>query len=88
MSDKLFTEFQPVSSKQWKQHIQYELKGADSSQAVSDGMLAVAAGLALWFMAFLVWLRTRLNLAAHSEAGWQGEPHRSVREWLASIFPR
>jgi hypothetical protein len=59
--------------------------GADSSQAVSDSMLAIAAGLALWFMAFLVWLRTRLNLAARSEAGWQGEPNRSAREWLASI---
>ena len=29
MSEKLFTEFEPVSSKQWKQQIQFELKGAD-----------------------------------------------------------
>ena len=29
MSDKLFSEFQPVSSKQWKQKIQADLKGAD-----------------------------------------------------------
>lgn len=29
MAGKLFEEFQPVSSKQWKQQIQYELKGAD-----------------------------------------------------------
>ena len=26
---KLFNEFEPVSSKQWKQQIQFELKGAD-----------------------------------------------------------
>lgn len=29
MSDKLFDEFYPVSSKAWKQKIQYDLKGAD-----------------------------------------------------------
>ena len=29
MKDKLFNEFNAVSSKQWKQQIQYELKGAD-----------------------------------------------------------
>lgn len=29
MAGKLFEEFEPVSSKQWKQQIQYELKGAD-----------------------------------------------------------
>jgi methylmalonyl-CoA mutase len=29
MSDKLFNEFDAVTSKQWKQQIQYELKGAD-----------------------------------------------------------
>lgn len=29
MSENLFNEFEPVSSKQWKQQIQYELKGAD-----------------------------------------------------------
>lgn len=29
MSEKLFNEFEPVSSKQWKNQIQYELKGAD-----------------------------------------------------------
>ena len=29
MSDKLFNEFEAVTSKQWKQQIQYELKGAD-----------------------------------------------------------
>ena len=29
MDKKLFNEFEPVSSKQWKQQIQFELKGAD-----------------------------------------------------------
>ncbi len=29
MADNLFNEFESVSSKQWKQQIQYELKGAD-----------------------------------------------------------
>lgn len=29
MSKKLFTDFNPVSSKKWKQQIQYDLKGAD-----------------------------------------------------------
>jgi methylmalonyl-CoA mutase len=29
MSENLFNDFEPVSSKQWKQQIQYELKGAD-----------------------------------------------------------
>ncbi|SCY96833.1 methylmalonyl-CoA mutase subunit beta [Flavobacterium caeni] len=29
MADQLFSDFEPVSSKQWKQQIQFELKGAD-----------------------------------------------------------
>ena len=29
MAEHLFEEFNPVSSKQWKQLIQYELKGAE-----------------------------------------------------------
>ncbi len=29
MSDSLFNEFEPVSAKQWKQKIQFDLKGAD-----------------------------------------------------------
>ena len=31
---RLFSEFQPVSSKQWKQQIQFDLKGADYNQAL------------------------------------------------------
>jgi len=34
MSDNLFDEFEPVSSKQWKQQIQYELKGADYNETL------------------------------------------------------
>lgn len=34
MSEKLFNEFEPVSSKQWKQQIQYELKGADYNETL------------------------------------------------------
>ncbi|KGO90229.1 methylmalonyl-CoA mutase subunit beta [Flavobacterium suncheonense] len=34
MSDKLFSEFEGVSSKQWKQQIQYELKGADYNETL------------------------------------------------------
>lgn len=34
MSDKLFQEFEAVSSKEWKQKIQFELKGADYNQTL------------------------------------------------------
>ncbi|MFN8325000.1 methylmalonyl-CoA mutase subunit beta [Flavobacterium sp.] len=34
MADKLFNEFEQVSSKQWKQQIQYELKGADYNETL------------------------------------------------------
>jgi len=34
MSDNLFEGFSPVSSKQWKQQIQYELKGADYNESL------------------------------------------------------
>jgi uncharacterized membrane protein YfcA len=61
--------------------------GADSSQLVPDRLLAVAAGLALWFLAALVWLRTRLTAAGavQSDAAWYEEPSRSPREWAAGI---
>ena len=32
MSNDLFKEFEPVSSKQWKQQIQFDLKGADYNE--------------------------------------------------------
>ena len=61
--------------------------GADASQAIDDQTLAVAAGLALWGLAALMWLRTRLTgaVAAAREIAWQGETPRSLREWLAGI---
>lgn len=34
MSENLFNEFEPVSPKQWKQQIQYELKGADYNETL------------------------------------------------------
>ncbi|HEX9979374.1 MAG TPA: methylmalonyl-CoA mutase subunit beta [Flavobacterium sp.] len=34
MPDNLFSEFEPVSSKQWKQQIQFELKGADYNETL------------------------------------------------------
>ena len=34
MSNDLFKEFEPVSSKQWKQQIQFDLKGADYNESL------------------------------------------------------
>jgi methylmalonyl-CoA mutase len=34
MSKKLFTEFEGITSKQWKNQIQYELKGADYNETL------------------------------------------------------
>ena len=43
--------------------------GANIGQSIPEHILQVMAGLALWFLAFLVWLRTRLapRLAAEVE---------------------
>jgi len=35
--------------------------GADASQSIPEHILQPAAGLALWFLAFLVWLRTQMR---------------------------
>jgi uncharacterized membrane protein YfcA len=62
--------------------------GADSSQLVPDRVLAVAAGLALWFLTALVWLRTRLTAVGavpSDAAAFYQEPSRSRREWAAGI---
>jgi uncharacterized membrane protein YfcA len=48
----------------------------------------VLAGLALWGLAGLVWLRTRLGVGAvagRDEFEWVGEPARPAREWAASV---
>jgi methylmalonyl-CoA mutase len=34
MAEHLFDAFEPVYSKQWKQQIQYELKGADYNETL------------------------------------------------------
>ena len=34
MCKHLFKDFEPVSSKQWKQQIQFELKGADYNETL------------------------------------------------------
>jgi uncharacterized membrane protein YfcA len=61
--------------------------GADASQAIDDQTLAMSAGIALWGLAALMWLRTRITgaIPAMREPIWQGESSRSPREWLAGI---
>lgn len=59
--------------------------GADRSQAIPDDLLARAAGVALWILAALVWVRTRVSPAAITELEWQGEPHRQPAEWGAAV---
>jgi methylmalonyl-CoA mutase len=34
MTTNLFEDFDPISSKQWKQKIQFELKGADYNETL------------------------------------------------------
>ncbi len=61
--------------------------GADSSQGVPDEVLKVAAGLALWCLAVLVFFRSRIasGITAMSDATLDTEPSRSKREWAAGI---
>lgn len=39
--------------------------GANVGQSIPENVLQLMAGLALWFLAFLVWLRTRLARSGH-----------------------
>lgn len=63
--------------------------GADTSQTVDDHTLALAAGLALWGLAGLMWVRTRLT--GSRAATREPVEHRdsaspsSPREWIAGI---
>lgn len=59
---------------------------ADWSQGVPDETLRVAAGLALWGLAGLVFVRSRITsgIVGH-EAAVHVEPARSKREWAAGI---
>lgn len=61
--------------------------GADISQAVSERVLGVAAGLALWSLAFFVWLRTRITsrVAAQGNLHWHENLERSPRQWAAGV---
>lgn len=59
--------------------------GADSSQAIPDDTLALAAGIALWLLAALVWVRTRVAPAAMADVEWRGEPQRQPSEWGAAL---
>jgi uncharacterized membrane protein YfcA len=59
--------------------------GADTSQVIPDRTLGVAAGLALWLLAGLVWLRTRITIPLTKEIARGGEPSRSAGEWAAGI---
>lgn len=59
--------------------------GADLSQAIPDEILATAAGVALWILAALVWVRTRFTPAAIADLEWRGEPTRQPKEWGAAV---
>ncbi|MFN8678464.1 MAG: sulfite exporter TauE/SafE family protein [Thermomicrobiales bacterium] len=59
--------------------------GADSSQAIPDDTLAMAAGIALWILAALVWVRTRVAPTTIADLEWHGEPQRQPAEWGAAV---
>jgi uncharacterized membrane protein YfcA len=60
------------------------LAGADLSQGVADATLQVMAGLALWGLAGLVWLRTRLGERLVAASHEPSEAH-SGRDLAAAI---
>lgn len=61
--------------------------GARYSQVVPEAQLQVMAGLGLWTLAALVWLRTRLAVAllVAADLEWAGESPRPGRDWAASL---
>ena len=61
--------------------------GAAMSQGVSDQVLKVASGLALWCLAVLVFFRSRVGLggARGADPPPIPEPARVRREWVAGI---
>jgi len=65
--------------------------GAGIGQGIPEETLQPLAGLALWGLAGLVWLRTRLGLGATAagrpgaEPDWPGEATRPAREWAAAV---
>lgn len=64
------------------------IAGADIGQRIPAATLQTLAGLALWGLAVLVWIRTRVGvqaLASRLEPAWAGEAARPAREWVASV---
>jgi uncharacterized membrane protein YfcA len=60
--------------------------GAHYSQLVPEARLQVMAGLGLWALAGLMWVRTRVNVgAADSWDDWAGEAPRPAKDWAASV---
>ena len=59
--------------------------GADLGQSIPPAALKAGAGVALWTLAVLVWLRTRLPVQALAAARDSGSGARSGRQVAASI---
>ena len=59
--------------------------GAGLSQGVPDDVLRVAAGLALWGLASLVWVRSRLGAGTAPGDPWPGEQPRPRTEWASAV---
>jgi hypothetical protein len=57
--------------------------GAGLSQGIPDHVLRLSAGLALWLLAALVWLRSRLKLAGPADD--LATVERSSADWARSI---
>ncbi|MCC6314854.1 MAG: sulfite exporter TauE/SafE family protein [Thermomicrobiales bacterium] len=59
--------------------------GARLSLDVPAARLQLLAGLGLWGLAALVWVRTRLAPSLARESAWSGEEPRPPRDWAASV---
>ncbi|HEX5500590.1 MAG TPA: sulfite exporter TauE/SafE family protein, partial [Thermomicrobiales bacterium] len=59
--------------------------GAGLSQGIPDHVLRVLAGLALWALAALVWLRSRIKVAGAVEDGMAADRSRPPADWARSI---
>jgi uncharacterized protein len=60
--------------------------GAHYSQLVPEDRLQVLAGLGLWGLAALVWVRSRLPAGRHGARDeWAGETPRPGRDWAAAV---
>lgn len=60
--------------------------GAHYSQLVPEAQLQVMAGLGLWVLATLMWIRTQFRVgSANAWDNWAGEVPRPARDWAASV---